>query len=571
MTVFVRPSLSALLAIVLPLSSMALPAGCASDAPADAFEDEGELAPGGAVGKYDDLAESGLPVNGDYAATTAWKVVNQWEDTNTAAARKAGIAWPADSGLTWDEKFAAWLQTMPKIDNIDGTAETFEITTPWGKSLPAPKLDCADTALLLRATFAAWYGLPFFVVAFDGTKPVYFGHFGIRTKDGIWNNMPRFAAYADHSGKSAAEVQANWPKDAKLRKLGVQSGDDQPMIGEGARTGTYLDELHLNKRAAHLIRLTMIFTGSVNLADSRNTYNLVPDALRAGDVVLWRTSRSGVGHTMVTIRAETLGEGRLSAESVFGNLPPAQPVWTSPAGTERNYSDPEGGGSDGVTDFSQFNGGLKRFRVTKAVNGVWSNAIMSEDEASWIPDDDKERLRERPAQLDALLGELTPEEHQALLLDVIESKRAHLRNFPASCSARIAREDAFEDLYDVLAESEGLSKAEVDAEHRILEDYVFAELVYEASKTCCWNSTNDVMFRTIMSLNDELQAQAGEACVEPEVFMAKAGGYEVFRAHDSLGWRDWRADEACPQANVADDTLAEAIATPFCEWDGAMQ
>ncbi|MBK8234339.1 MAG: hypothetical protein IPK74_02165 [Deltaproteobacteria bacterium] len=563
-----RSCVIAAFSLALPAATLVVPAGCGGDEATDAFEDEEELAPGGAVGKYDDLEEPGLPVNGNYASTTAWKVVNQWEDTDTPAARAAGIAWPANSGLSWDEKFAAWLQSMPKVETFDGFGETFEIATPWGKTLPAPKLDCADTALMLRSTFAAWYGLPFFVVAFDGKTPVYFGHFGIRTKNGIWNNMPKFAnAYADHSAKSAAQVEASWPQDAKLRKLGVQSGDDQPMIGEGARTGTYLDELHLNKRAAHLIRLTMIFTGSVNLADSRNTFNLVPESLRAGDVMLWRTSSSGVGHTMVTVRAEQLGEGRMSAESVFGNLPPAQPRWTNPAGTERNYSDPEGGGVDGSTDYAKFNGGLKRFRVTKSSSGFWVNTIMKSDEAAWIPDDDLDRIRARPAQLDALLGELTPDEHRQLLLDVIEGKRAHLRNFPASCSARIAREDAFEDLYTVLEQEFGMTRDEVDAEHRILEDYVFAELVYEQSKTCCWNSTNDVMFRTIMSLNDELQEQAGDACVEPLPFMAVDGGYQAFRDHDPLGWKDWRADEACPQANVQNDLLAEAAWTPFCEWN----
>jgi len=558
--------LVALLSITVPSAALVLPA-CSSEA-GDPFEDGEELAPGGVVGKYDDLSEAGLPVNGNYASTTAWTAKNQWEDRTTADANKAGIAWAADSGLSWDEKYAVWLQTMPQIDNVTGTAKTFEITTPWGTKLAAAKIDCADTAIMLRATFAAWYGLPFFLVAFDGGKPVYFGHFGIRTKDGIWNNMPKFAtAYSDHSSKSAAEVTASWPQDSKLRKLGVQSGDDQPMIGEGARTGTYLDELHLNKRAAHFIRLAMIFTGSVNLADSRNTFNLVPDSLRAGDVMLWRTSNSGVGHAMVTVRAEKVGEGRMQAESVFGNLPPAQPVWTNPAGTERNYSNPEGGGNDGLTDFAKFNGGLKRFRVAKAIGGKWSNTIMAADEASWIPDDDLERIRQRPAQLDALLGELTPEESRDLLIGVIETKRVHLANFPASCSARIAREDAFEDLYAVLETEFGMTKAEVDAEHRVLEDYVFAELVYEESKTCCWNSTNDAMFRTIMAVNDELQEQAGDACVEPTVFKATAGGYAMFQAHDPTTWREWRADEACPQANVADDVIADALWTPFCEWN----
>jgi hypothetical protein len=193
---------------------------------------------------------------------------------------------------------------------------------------------------------------------------------------------------------------------------------------------------------------------------------------------------------------------------------------------------------------------------------------MAQDEASWISDDELDRIRERPVQLDALLGDLTPEEHRDLLLDVIETKRAHLRNFPASCSARIAREDAFEDLYEVLDTEFGMNRTEVDAEHRSLEDFVFAELVYETSKTCCWNSTTDAMYRSIMDLNEALQADAGDACVEPTIFKATDGGYDVFQAHDPLAWKAWRADEACPQANVQDDEVAPAIGVSFCEWNG---
>jgi hypothetical protein len=283
-------------------------------------------------------------------------------------------------------------------------------------------------------------------------------------------------------------------------------------------------------------------------------------------VMLWRHARVGVGHTMVTIRAEKHDDGTISAQSVFGNLPPAQPAWTSPAGTERNYSNPQGGGDDGTTDYSSFGGGLKRFRVAKQVGGRWANGIMKADEASWIPDSDRDRIRERPEQLDRLLGELSSQEKQALLLDVIEGKREHLRNFPASCSARIAREEAFSDLYALLGE-QGLSVADVDAEHRIFEDYVFPELVYDRSKTCCWNSTNDTMFKTIMAVNEEIQNAAGDACVEPEPFLANGGGYDVFANHAPATWKQWRADEVCPQANVVDDTVAEGEATAFCEWN----
>jgi hypothetical protein len=244
-------------------------------------------------------------------------------------------------------------------------------------------------------------------------------------------------------------------------------------------------------------------------------------------------------------------------------------VWQGPAQTERNFSDERGGGNDGTTDYAKFNGGLKRFRVAKKIAGRWTNATMARDEAAWIADSDLERKRARPAQLDALLGELSPEQERDLLLGVIEAKRAHLRDFPASCAARSDREKAFVDLYSVMEESFGLSAAEVDAAHRIFDDYVFAELVYAQSKTCCWNSTTGKMYETIMDLNAELQAQAGDACVQPLVFKATDGGYEPFRAHEPFGWREWSADEACPQANVQNDVEAEHDAIEFCAWNDA--
>jgi hypothetical protein len=547
---------------------VALATACSTDDALD-FDEADELDAGAPMGKYDALEMPGLPVSGNYASTTVWSVANQWEDTDTPNARMAGIAWPENSGLDWDEKYAAWLQSMAPTDGIE-VAQTFELTTPWGKSLPAPKLDCADAALLLRATFAAWYKLPFYAVAFDGNTPVYFGHFGIRTAAGNWNGMPKFATkYKDHSGKSLAEIEADWPEDGKLRTYGVGSGDDQPMIGEGARTGAYLDEIHLNKRAGHFIRLLLIYMGSGNLADSRNTFNLAPESLRAGDVNLWRWQQHGVGHTMVTMRVRELAPGQLEAEHVFGNLPPNQPVWMSPAQTEHYFSDERGGGHDGTIDYAKFNGGLKRFRVAKKIGGKWTNATMQADEAAWIADSDLARKRERPAQLDALLGELTPAEERDLLIGVIEAKRAHLRDFPASCAARSDREKAFVDLYAVMEESFGLTSAEVDVEHRIFDDYVFAELVYNQSKTCCWNSTTSKMYETIMDLNADLQAQAGEACVQPVVFKAEGGDYDIFREHEAFGWREWSADEACPQANVQDDTEAPHDEIAFCEWSGA--
>lgn len=536
----------------------------------DAFDEAAELDPGGPLGKADAIRMSGLPVHGNYASTRVWEARNRWEDTDTPAARAAGIAWPADSGLTWDEKYSAWVRSLAPIDG-DTVSTTFELSTPWGKTLPAPKLDCADVALVLRVSFAAWYNLPFYVVGFDGGRAVYFGHFGIRTKNGRWNGMPRFAlAYDDFSHMSPQEALYSWPTDDKLRRRGVQKGDDQPFLGEGARTGTYLDEIHLNKRAGHFIRLMLIFTGSMHLADSRNTYNLTPSSIQAGDVMLWRWQALGVGHTMFTVRVDEIGDGRLQAQSVFGNLPPNQPSWVGPVNTRLDYTNPQGGGRDGTTDYAVFNGGLKRFRVAKNVGGRWTNTFMAADESSWIDDTDHERMHRRPEEFEGLLGEVEPEQLRDALLSVIEQKRQHLRNFPASCAARSKREDAFEHLYELMDDAFDMAASEVDAEFRIFEDYVFAELDYEQSKTCCWNSTNHTMYETIMDLNEQAQLEAGDACVPPIVFKARNGDYEVFRDHDATGWVEWSEDESCTQRGVLDDAEASHAAISFCEWSDAV-
>lgn len=521
---------------------------------------EAELAPGGALGKADDAGVAALPVDGNYADSLVWEVKNQWEDTDTPAAREAGIAWPADSGLNWDEKYGLWVESLETIDGYYN--ETFEITTPWGKKVEAAKLDCADVALAMRASFAAWYNLPFFVTAYDGGTAVHFGHFGIRTQSGIWNNMPRFSQYADYSDMGADALD-DWPRDNTLRSRGVQNGDDQDFLGDGARTGTWLDELHLNKRAGRFIRLMLIFTGSPHLADSRNTYNLEPEAMREGDINLHRWQAQGVGHTMFIIEVDKLEAGKVDARIVEGNLPPAQPHLLDAVSSKLRLVSDYGGGPGYVEN----NGGLKRFRVAKNVAGYWTNTWMSADEASWINDNDHDAMEARIATLQGILGEVSPEEKLAALLNIVEQKRDHLRDKPASCSARTKREEAFGEIYELAAQELGMDKSEVDAMYRIEDDYVFAELEYAQSKTCCWLGSTNSMYETIMAVNEQRQADA-QACLEPLVFKAVDGDYEAFRSHDPASWVEYSNDEHCPQGDIAghDDVEAEHDWTPYCEW-----
>lgn len=550
------------------LAALAL-CGCGTEE--TGFDEADELLPGELLGKEDSAGVPGLPATSSYADTRAWVVENQWEDRDTPAARRAGLAWGENSGLNWDEKFARWVGSLQKTASVTSWGETFLLTTPWGKSLPAPKLDCADVAILLRASFAAWYRLPFYLVGYDGSRRVYFGHFGIRTASGNWNGMPAFAtAYRDYSEMAPADYNRSWPKDSALRARGVQTGDDQPFLGAGARTGTYLDEIHLNKRAAHLIRLMLIYLGSANLADSLNTYNLVPEALRTGDVLLFRRARNGSGHTMVVVRADRLADGQIEAQDVYGNLPPAQPTWQDAAQTKRNFTNDEGGGpsqnSLGET-YSHIGGGLKRFRVAKNVGGFWTNTWMAADEASWINDRDYDRIGARPAQFESLLGRVTPAQRRDMLLSIIAAKRQHLENYPASCSAREAREAAFRDLYALMQAEFGMTRDQVDRTYRVFADYVFAELDYLRSKTCCWNRTTPQMARIILDYAQSLQASG---CTAPVVFKATAGGYAAFADYAAATgraaeWVAWSEDEACPQRSVTDDTEAAHDWTPWCD------
>ncbi len=560
------------------LLALVLVQGCGPE-DEDPHEGATPLGPGPRLGKADGTGVKSLRVSGDYSSTRVWKVKNRWEDTDTAAAREAGITWKADSGLNWDEKFAHWIEQVEKINAHESTySQTFKLTTPWGtKTLPAPSLDCADVWLFLRATFAAWYHLPFYLEAMDGSKRVFFGHFGVRTRSGRWGSMPKFAQYyKDYTYMAAtlsdAELLEQWPEDSRLRKRGVGSGDEQPFLSEDARMGTYLDEVHLNKRAGHFIRLLMIYTGTPNLADSHNTYNLVPDALREGDALLYRRARNGSGHTMVVLRVGKTDAGKLTVEIASGNVPPRQPKWESQASSKTSFTDDEGGGpsqnSNGET-YSHIGGGLKRFRVAKEINGYWVNTFMKADEASWLDDTDYDKIGARPKQFESLLGEVDPKDKRKALVKIITDAREHLRKYPASCAARERREKAFKALYMLNLSAFYKNKKETDKEYRKKEDYVFAQLVYEKSRTCCWNSSTAKMFEIIMDRVDT-EEKAASTCAAPPVFMVKDDGYADFEAHaKTMGlksyWQKWSADESCPQKYVVDDTEATHLWTPYCD------
>ena len=530
------------------------------------------------LGKADSAGVPGPAVSTWTADTQVWTAKNKWEDTDTPAARAAGMAWSADSGLNWDQKYARWIESMQRTDGHDTYYETFTLVTPWGKQLPAPKLECAEMAMFLRITFAAWYQLPFYMTTVDGSGTrVYFGHFGARTTDGRYKNTPKYGySYKDYSDWSTQQLdESGWPQDAGLRKKGMYGGgDDMPFLGEGAKIGTYLDEIHLNKRVGHFTTLLLAYFGSMHLAGSRNTYNLKPEAVREGDVLIERWQRKGIGHTLVVKEVIELAGGQLEAQLASGSMPRRQPKWEDGVASKHYFVIEETGGPgenyEG-DEYVKLGGGLKRWRVTKNINGYWTNTWMATDEANWISDTDYDTLKARQATFEQILGEAPPEQMRDALLGMIEDARNHLRQYPASCSARIKREDAFADLYELMQSKFNTSAAQVDSTYRTFEDYVFAKLEYTESKTCCWNSTTAAMFQIIMDYNQSLQQ---DQCSEPVVFKCTGGGYEVFADYAAATerghlWKPWSEDETCAQRNVLDDTIVESTELGWCEVESA--
>ncbi len=567
------------LALCCVLVAAAVTPACTDDSPR-AIDDEwgmdGPVSPTPPPGKEDSEYRRGLPVATDTSRTQVWSAKNAWEDTATAAAKAAGLAWAASSGLTWDQKYSAWLQSLAWIQAADGYSQTVRLTTPWGKTLDSPSLECAEMSLFLRITFAAWYQLPLFIESVDGTGArVYFGHNGVRTATGRYAISPEFAIkYKDLSTMTAAQYQAAWPHDAILRTKVLAGGEDvQPAVG-GAPFGAYLDELHLNKRAAYFTVMALNYLGSMNLADSANSYNVVPEAVHPGDFLIERWQKNGIGHTLVVKDVTQLGQGNLDVVTISGSMPRRQGKRESGIASKSYFtSDYTGGpGVDGEgNQYAKLGGGLKRWRVTKNVGGTWTNTWMRGDEAHWINSTDYPRIAARPARFQQLLGQVSPAQQQAELVAQIEDSRRHLRTYPASCSARERREGAFAELYDLGGQSLGLSKAEIDRRYRDRDDYVLAELDYTSSKTCCWNSTTAAMYAVIAAqaqAEDDAAAAAG-TCAAPTVFMSQADGYARWAARaqamgQGAAWKAWSEDEACAQRAVAHDTIAESEATPYC-------
>ncbi|TNF37848.1 MAG: hypothetical protein EP329_02005 [Deltaproteobacteria bacterium] len=531
----------------------------------------------GTGGKADTFDGGYGPMESGISSTTeVWKVTRRWYQTDPAA----GIAWPADSELTWDEKYAAWIESMPQLE--DGYYTTFTMTTPWGKTLPSPALECAETAIFLRATFASWYNLPFYMSAGSGSSRIHYGHFGIVDADGRrLSGYPKFRdSYRDYTDTAARmsseELIASWPKDENLRTkfLTTRKDDANDFLGDEAYAGAYFDEIYLNKRVGHFMLRLLTNFGSMHLAGATNTFNLKPDATRSGDVLLERWQRNGIGHTLVVKHTAQLTDAKMEIEAMYGSMPRIQPRWYDTAQSKHYFTSEMTGGEgenyDG-DEYATLGGGIKRWRTPVVKSGRWYNIVPVRDRELYIDSADKASIAARPARFAELMGELSPAEKRDVAIARIEDARRSLEAHPASCASRTRREEAFAELYEV-ERSEGHDTAMTDRTYRTFDDYVFAELQYEVSKTCCWNSTTAAMYQIVMAYNEQhVLDHAQGTCNEPVVFKASnGGGYDVFADYAAAigqgdAWVRWTEDEPCSQRDVAEDTEVEHAWTDFCD------
>jgi hypothetical protein len=580
------------------------------------------------VGPSDEGGESALavepgPKDSSGSATEVWKVTHAWTDKLPGSTK------------TYEDDFVEWVAGLRRT-KATRYGETLEITTPvaagYSRTMGAPTLECADTALFLRVAYSSLNHLPFYVKSGD----VYAGHFGFVHKDGT----PHAAganyrtSFKDFEGQWT-DGQA-WPSDKTLRAkhvAGYASGDDtfvEVTPGVTGGDGAWFDEFFLNKRVGYFLLTLVDMFGSTNLAQEGNLFHIKPEATRPGDALLHRHGKyAPIGHTLFVYQVRHPTTERAEIEVVSGSMPARQASW-EPHYQSRNYFLSNEAGGDEVktecrpdysldwndqtrctkeigtidkpasgtcaapyekhpwddtkcihyavvppekTNLDTLGGGIRRFRTPVLSGGHWNNIVPQSATSVYIPDTDTAAIGARPKQFEQILSLGTPEQRKAAALANIASDRDYIRTAPSTCSKRTSREDAFQELYNAYSDLGEYDHAKIDKENRTLEDYVFAELDYDSSKTCCWNSTKREHFDTIMAWAQDVMAKAATngTCIAPPVFDATGtgDGYEgvrTFAKAKNLPFpAAWTEDEPCKAKAVAQDTVTpRAKDADFC-------
>jgi hypothetical protein len=554
--------------------------------------------------------------------TEVWKVTRSWTDRNPA------------TGNTFEKDYVEWVKSFQKTPGFR-YGETIKVKTPPGspyeRELDAPTLECADTAIFSRVAFASLLGLPFYMKSGD----LFAGHFGMVNPSGQQHGTFG-TAYRNLNSNAGWRPGQAWPSDRTLRRkhaASYKSGDEtfvEEVPGTKGGAGAWFDEFFVNKRVGHFLVTLVDLFGSVNLAQEGNLFHITPESTLPGDALVHRHGKySPIGHTLFVYQTRTVRPGRMEIEVVSGSMPARQASWEAHFQSRGYFLSSHAGGPETVqecrtgfnlnyedksqcrkeiakmdkaadaecrapwektwddtkcvryqvmpsesTDIRRMGGGIRRFRTPVLQGGVWMNIVPASARDAYIPDTDLTRIGERVKQFEQLLDLGSPEERKEAAVAVIKSNRDYIKSSPSTCSKRKAREEAFEDLYRAYSDAGEYDRAKVDNQHRSLEDYVFAELDYDTSRTCCWNSTKREHYETIMAWaqDDMKKAETQGVCKAPPVFKATGSGdgyagIRAFAKSKNMPFPEaWTEDEPCKAKDITDDTITErGKRADFCE------
>jgi hypothetical protein len=606
---------------LLAIAPAFLGVACSAEPTDDDASGEAQGALAEESGPADPGAAQGRDASGAYG-TEVWKVTRNWTDKNPA------------TGNTFEKDYSAWVGTFQKTKGFN-YGETIKITTPPGapyqRELDAPTLECADTAIFARVTYASLMGLPFFLKS----EGLFAGHFGMVNAAGQQHGTFG-TAYRTYANNAAWREGQAWPSDRNLRRKhasSYKSGDEtfvEEVPGTKGGAGAWFDEFFVNKRVGHFLVTLVDLFGSVNLAQEGNMFHVEPEATSPGDALLHRHGKyAPIGHTLFVYASRTVKPGRMEIEVVSGSMPARQASWEPHYQSRSYFLSPHAGGPETVqecrtdynlnyddksqcrkeiakmdkaadaacvapwektwddtkcvryqvipsetTDIRKMGGGIRRFRTPVLKNGRWVNIVPASARDVYIPDTDLERVGARLAKFEQLLDLGSPDERKAAAIATISSYREYIKGAPSTCSKRQAREEAFEDLYRAYSDAGEYDKAKIDKQHRSLEDYVFAELDYDTSRTCCWNSTKREHYDTIMAWaqDDMKKAETQGVCKAPPVFKATGSGdgyagIRAFAKSKSMPFPEaWTEDEPCKAKDITEDSITErGKSADFCE------
>jgi len=363
---------------------------------------------------------------------TVWEVEHAWTD-----------AYSEDE--TYEAHYETWL-------SYNVSDEFNEVMILLNDRVPiyAPELECADTAMFLRFLYAQQHGLPMAFRSHSG----YFGHFGHIRSNGSRDTFERF------------------PRDEQL-------GTNDLAIG----TETF-DE-HLPNRFAQFLLVLVRSTFSGNVAEDWNTYYIGAEAVRGGDLIVRRYDADGTGHTITLQNVERDGEGLASSVDTIESSMPTPPFISQDDSVLMT-----------LEPTPEFGGGLRRWRRPEiTIRGGVRTIEMVVDPAAFV------EAREA-AEADDFMATMSPPAIRDQVLRGIEGARRDLFSSPSSCSRRVERERFFGVMYDLFEANEALRASvgltdsnptrrqvvdAVDLQYRYIDDFIWARLDYDRSRTCHWN------------------------------------------------------------------------------------